>query len=353
MYIRVRGKIFGPFDDKQLLAMKVQGKLGKTTDISEDRIEWKSAGDMESLYPKTIPLAQDAPASATPVEESPAENTAGVQVPFTAQTPPIYIAEPVGSSPATAKQTPLGLIIGLVSGGVGVLCLLGFLMMFLFTSPDGSSVAKNDTETTTYDHTQDALPPAETEPEKEKPKRTVVEIEDMPLNNGREFKNRFGDKYAGDLADLIFKDYREFSGECNKKCKNFVQDYENKDMVQNITALHQIFDSIMMKISKEWITAIENSSVLPKFSEAVAIFELELENNKVLSNLEKCMTLIQEDLKSVDKKEKENTLKLYSILSQYQTAVSDSAGSYETYTKSRLSYKDEFAKISALAKLEW
>ena len=51
-YIRIRGKAFGPLDEEQLLNMKSQGKLSKTTEISENRADWQPAESLDFLYPQ-------------------------------------------------------------------------------------------------------------------------------------------------------------------------------------------------------------------------------------------------------------------------------------------------------------
>jgi uncharacterized membrane protein YhaH (DUF805 family)/predicted RNA-binding Zn-ribbon protein involved in translation (DUF1610 family) len=54
-YVRIRGKVFGPFDETQLVDMKTNGKLGRTTEISEDRIEWSPASEFEFLFAPPSP----------------------------------------------------------------------------------------------------------------------------------------------------------------------------------------------------------------------------------------------------------------------------------------------------------
>jgi len=51
-FIRIRGKAFGPFDEEQLLNMKSQGKLGKTTEVSENKTDWQPAETLDFLYPQ-------------------------------------------------------------------------------------------------------------------------------------------------------------------------------------------------------------------------------------------------------------------------------------------------------------
>jgi hypothetical protein len=49
-YIRIRGKTFGPFDENQLKEMRVKGKLGQLTEVSENKINWQSISELTSLF---------------------------------------------------------------------------------------------------------------------------------------------------------------------------------------------------------------------------------------------------------------------------------------------------------------
>ncbi|MDR0336823.1 MAG: DUF805 domain-containing protein [Planctomycetaceae bacterium] len=57
-YIQIRNKAFGPFDTEQLLEMKDNGKLGRSTHISENKIDWFAAENLEFLFPVSIPTTQ-------------------------------------------------------------------------------------------------------------------------------------------------------------------------------------------------------------------------------------------------------------------------------------------------------
>jgi S1-C subfamily serine protease len=50
-YVRIRGKAAGPFDEDTLIDMKKQGKLGRTSEVSENGSDWKFAEKLEFLYP--------------------------------------------------------------------------------------------------------------------------------------------------------------------------------------------------------------------------------------------------------------------------------------------------------------
>jgi hypothetical protein len=53
-YIRLRGKSFGPFTEEQLQEMKNNGKLGKTSEISENKTDWLSASEIAFLFPTSM-----------------------------------------------------------------------------------------------------------------------------------------------------------------------------------------------------------------------------------------------------------------------------------------------------------
>jgi uncharacterized membrane protein YhaH (DUF805 family) len=50
-YIQIRNKPFGPFNTEQLNEMKDNGKLGRSTLISENKIDWVIAESFEFLFP--------------------------------------------------------------------------------------------------------------------------------------------------------------------------------------------------------------------------------------------------------------------------------------------------------------
>ena len=55
-FIRIRGKVFGPFDDTQLATMKTNGKLGRNTEVSDNKVDWQPAESVLSdLFPPSTP----------------------------------------------------------------------------------------------------------------------------------------------------------------------------------------------------------------------------------------------------------------------------------------------------------
>jgi S1-C subfamily serine protease len=58
LYVRIRGKILGPFDLKQLQLQRDRGQLGRFHEISENRVSWKPASTVPELFPvETEPRA--------------------------------------------------------------------------------------------------------------------------------------------------------------------------------------------------------------------------------------------------------------------------------------------------------
>ena len=59
-YVRVRGKISGPFDIPTLQKLVRRGELSRIHEISRDRTAWSTAGEFEDLFP--VGRVQSAPA---------------------------------------------------------------------------------------------------------------------------------------------------------------------------------------------------------------------------------------------------------------------------------------------------
>jgi hypothetical protein len=57
-FIRIRGKAFGPLNEEQLKDMKAKGSLGKTTEVSENKTDWRLAETLEFLFPLPPPPPQ-------------------------------------------------------------------------------------------------------------------------------------------------------------------------------------------------------------------------------------------------------------------------------------------------------
>lgn len=440
-YIRIRGKVFGPFDEKQLLDMKMKGKIGKTNEISENKIEWKSAELFDFLFPVTTSTASaqnSSPGSPSPFQTSGAENSQ-LHVPEPPEwfysvngtdgygpvatsaiiqmlhqgtlqndsyvwkqgqnamrldtvptfgvlpsRPPVPNGEARSNNPVMIFGILLALVLGI--GIIGIFVATG-------SRKNDEQASVSDTETTDSSETKattskktdnvkdaankpdvtDQVDPGkdvrektdnekkseETKPEPEKTETKPTEakekivLEEMPAKNSSAFLRNHGHKYSGTLAQTTYETYRTYAKTANRSCQKFVDNYDDNDIVTNITKLQEIYDTLMSLTLTEWNSAIEYSKIQPEFSETLAILNQELRDNKVFVNLDKCTNMIRDDVKKLDKKDKENTIKLYAVLAQYQGAITDVAGSYRTYSQSRLNYKDEFAKVLSLAKLEW
>jgi uncharacterized membrane protein YhaH (DUF805 family) len=64
-YIRIRGKVFGPFGEDQLKEMKTKGKLSRTSEVSENKVDWFPAENLEFLFPPMPASSQPAPSQTT------------------------------------------------------------------------------------------------------------------------------------------------------------------------------------------------------------------------------------------------------------------------------------------------
>jgi hypothetical protein len=54
-YVRIRGKVFGPLEEKQVVNLVRQGKLGRMNEISTDQRQWVRADEFEQFFPKPQP----------------------------------------------------------------------------------------------------------------------------------------------------------------------------------------------------------------------------------------------------------------------------------------------------------
>ena len=51
-YVRIRGKVFGPLTENQIITLVQQGKLGRMNEISTDGQQWVRADQFERFFPK-------------------------------------------------------------------------------------------------------------------------------------------------------------------------------------------------------------------------------------------------------------------------------------------------------------
>ena len=49
-FIRVRGRILGPYDVAQLKTLRTRGQFGRANEVSTDRQTWQSAAAIEHLF---------------------------------------------------------------------------------------------------------------------------------------------------------------------------------------------------------------------------------------------------------------------------------------------------------------
>jgi hypothetical protein len=90
-FIRVRGKVTGPFDIEQLRSFRARGTLRATHDVSEDNQYWFQASTLEEVFP-----VQDPPAPTLVESTAPTISDRSL--------PPAY--EPSFLQPATPSTSP-------------------------------------------------------------------------------------------------------------------------------------------------------------------------------------------------------------------------------------------------------
>ena len=52
-FVRIKNRVFGPFDEPQLLEMKSKGKITRVTEVSENKNDWQTAETLTFLYAPT------------------------------------------------------------------------------------------------------------------------------------------------------------------------------------------------------------------------------------------------------------------------------------------------------------
>ena len=89
LYVRVRGKVTGPFGLPQLKSLRDRGQFRRFHEVSEDRKSWTPASSILELFPQTEsrsagqPEGQSADAQTTGVLKQP--RSAGTTMQGTAQ----------------------------------------------------------------------------------------------------------------------------------------------------------------------------------------------------------------------------------------------------------------------------
>ena len=66
-YVRIRGRVSGPFEVDQLKSMIQRGRFSRAHEVSDDGTDWRAAANEETLFPNATPKSQQS--HATPKEE--------------------------------------------------------------------------------------------------------------------------------------------------------------------------------------------------------------------------------------------------------------------------------------------
>ncbi len=76
-YVRIRGRVNGPFDENKLTELIQRGQLSRSHELSLDGNSWSAAGSVSHLFEKPKKTDSRQPATSTPQESStqPAEDT--------------------------------------------------------------------------------------------------------------------------------------------------------------------------------------------------------------------------------------------------------------------------------------
>jgi hypothetical protein len=99
-YVRIRGKVMGPFPIHQLRGLKERGQLQSFHDVSTDRLTWLSASTVSELFPSAEPAPQT---NSSSVSTSPTESQSSAAISNPGGQPPAgsmdgwYIADDMGN----------------------------------------------------------------------------------------------------------------------------------------------------------------------------------------------------------------------------------------------------------------
>jgi S1-C subfamily serine protease len=110
-FVRVRGRVLGPFGFAQLLDMRDKGQLLSFHEVSTDRASWQTAGSVDSLFPQKTITTQP-----PPPPPGPQGNWSQ--------------SKQVISRPAAKKSSSLLLFL-IVGGAVGLIGLLAVVVVVL------------------------------------------------------------------------------------------------------------------------------------------------------------------------------------------------------------------------------
>src|SRR5229473_3028418 len=61
LYVRVRGKVTGPFGLQQLKSLRDRGQFRRFHEVSEDRRSWAPASSIQELFPENVKRTEEKP----------------------------------------------------------------------------------------------------------------------------------------------------------------------------------------------------------------------------------------------------------------------------------------------------
>lgn len=89
-YVRVRGRIQGPFTIEQLKAMRQRGQFSRAYEVSSDQITWITAGKLDSIFASARPSAQTITDCSAEAPEDAVEVMPTIPIPATPTKPTWY-----------------------------------------------------------------------------------------------------------------------------------------------------------------------------------------------------------------------------------------------------------------------
>jgi hypothetical protein len=137
----------------------------------------------------------------------------------------------------------------------------------------------------------------------------------------------------------------------NSLFETYFENFKDNDLLTNMSNLQEITNSIMDFVLDQWNNAI-SSPVENMPGKVIGIYETEFARKKVFDNIENAMSNIRVGIGKLNKTKYSNTIELYSILSQYQSLITDVSGSYRSFQQFKQEYNSNFSKSLGLAKIE-
>lgn len=133
LFVRVRGKVTGPFGLQQLQSLRDRGQFRRFHEVSEDRKRWVSASTISELFPTAAqegsPQGNEIP-SVSPISEPPPQMPPGAY-----ETASDLLPVPTQLSAYHVSHGPRHSMVGIFAT-VGAFVMLGVILAFLWICQD-------------------------------------------------------------------------------------------------------------------------------------------------------------------------------------------------------------------------